>query len=329
MAKHMRMFPKRILALKPTILFWLAGASSSYPGDADWPTVRQCGIGFHGSDSDVVTFNPSILANFLNRCMVLSGRDGRQISEGLVKWLFADITDPSDTLNLLTIPRDTLAPVMAELQLGLMLDVNRKTTDRTRAQQWRVRKMINVPLLSAVGSFPVQAAIPIAAMPIATVGVDEAVDDAQESVLGLNHFDGDCGNHEEPACPADVLLTRNGYAGLWSAANPAQRRELLSLLEDPDAFMGALSTREIYKGEDLLNGPLGDSERAVVVELTWLLRQSGLNPMEHLSIFRALLRGRWSDDRHCLDRGRGAESARGRRVERHRADTREHRRLRD
>jgi hypothetical protein len=92
-----------------------------------------------------------------------------------------------------------------------------------------------------------------------------------------------------------LLLTRNGYNGLSAAANQPQRSELLLLLEDPEAFMTPLSTGQIFRGEDLLNGPLGDSVREVVVELTRLLRQSGLNPMEHFSILRAVLRGRWSE----------------------------------
>jgi hypothetical protein len=89
-------------------------------------------------------------------------------------------------------------------------------------------------------------------------------------------------------------LARNDYDGLWSAANEAQRSELLLLSEDPEAFMTPLSTRQIFKGKDLLIGPLGDSERGVV-ELTRLLRQARLSPMEHLPIFRAVLRGRRSE----------------------------------
>jgi hypothetical protein len=66
-------------------------------------------------------------------------------------------------------------------------------------------------------------------------------------------------------------LTCNGYDHLWSA-NPAQRSELLLLLEDPEALMGSLSTRQIVTGERVLTGPLRDSVREVGVELTRLLR---------------------------------------------------------
>jgi hypothetical protein len=103
-----------------------------------------------------VIFNPSVLAVFLKWCMVVSGRDDNQISERFVTTLFADITDPSEILNLLTVPWP-LPPVMADLRTGLMLDVIHKITDRTKGQQWRVRTLIQVPLLRDVHDNPIRS----------------------------------------------------------------------------------------------------------------------------------------------------------------------------
>jgi hypothetical protein len=194
------------------------------------------------------------------------GPDDNQFSERFVTTLFADITDPSEILNLLTVP-GPLPPVMADLQFGLTLDVKHTFTDRTKGQQWRVRTLIQVPLLRDVSDDPIRPTIPIEAFV-----VDEAVDAAPPDVLCLDQFDGGSEIRLEPACDADLLLTCNGYDHLWSAANPAQRSELLLLLEDPEASMGSLSTRQIFTGERVLTGPLRDSVREVGVELTRLLR---------------------------------------------------------